>query len=229
MLFELNNVSRTFYHAHNEVRALEKMSFRIHEGEFVVVIGPSGCGKTTLLHILGLLDLDFEGELIFRGRSMKGLGHSLRARLRLEEIGFVFQKSQMLESLDVLDNAALPGLWLHGNRRKAYGKAEEILHRLGLGHRLHHKTNRLSEGEIQRAAMARALINEPSVLLADEPTGNLDAENTRSMLNLFSQIRNGNQTLVIITHDPEVAEKAERRIVLRYGNIIEDISCRSPH
>jgi len=220
-VFETRGLSRTFVRGDSPVTALEQVSLAIGEGERVTICGPSGSGKTSLLNVLGLLDPDFEGESRFSGRAVRGLTPAARARLRLAEVGFVFQAFHLLPGLNVRDNVALPHWRLHGTRRQAHRRAEQILEGLGLSERLDHRPTQLSVGEMQRAAVARALINEPRVLLADEPTGNLDGESTRTILELFDTIHAEGRTLVVISHDPEVVAAAPRRIELRYGRLVD--------
>jgi putative ABC transport system ATP-binding protein len=223
VLFELREVSRVFRRGDQEVRALDRLSLTVEEGEYVAITGPSGCGKTTLLNLLGLLDAAFTGAFLFRNVSVGGLRPGVAARLRLAEIGFVFQSFHLLTSLGVLDNVALPRWRLRGNRREARGRARELLSKMGLEHRLAHDTRKLSGGEMQRVAVARALVNDPSVVLADEPTANLDSKSTRAILGLFDEMVQGGKTLVVVSHDPEVVASAARVVVLRYGQVIQDI------
>lgn len=220
-VFEARNLSRRFVRRDSGIDALDGVSFHVEEGEFSAVVGPSGCGKTTLLHILGLLDEGFDGGLLFKGRPVSGLGHARRCRLRLAEIGFVFQRFQLLGALNLLDNVALPHWWLHGSMRKARSRARELLTQLGLGERISHSTDRLSVGEMQRAAVARALVNEPSVILADEPTGSLDARSTETVVELLRRIHREGRTLVVVTHNREVAREAGRTLALRFGRLVE--------
>jgi putative ABC transport system ATP-binding protein len=217
-VYEVRALRRTF----GGVTALDEVSFSVGEGEHVAVCGPSGAGKTTLLNVLGLLDAEFEGEVTLSGRAVRGLPARERARLRLAEIGFVFQAFHLLPGLTVRDNVALPHWRLHGSRRRARRRAEEILDGVGLGPRLSFRPAQLSAGEAQRAAVARAVINEPRVVLADEPTGNLDRAATETLLELFSAIHGGGNTLVVISHDPEVVAAASRRIELRYGRLVSE-------
>ncbi len=222
MLFDVQRISRRFGQGSAAVVALDEVSFRIEEGEHVAISGPSGGGKSTLLHVLGLLDGEFRGELAFRGRPVRGLDAAARARARLAGIGFVFQSFQLLEMLSVRDNVALPCWRLHGSRRRARARAEELLGRVGLEGCMTQRPSRLSGGEQQRVALARALINDPPVILADEPTGNLDAESTRAVLELLGELEAQGRTLVVISHNPEVVARAGRVIELRHGRISAD-------
>jgi putative ABC transport system ATP-binding protein len=226
MVYNLQSISRTYWRGPAAVKALEDVSFQIIEGEFVALTGPSGSGKSTLLHVMGLLDPEFSGRLSVAGRSVAGLSSSALAQLRLEEIGFVFQGFHLIPTMKIVDNVALP-LWrLHGNKRAARYRSEELLTRMGLGNRLSHRAKELSGGEMQRVAVARALINDPRIVLADEPTANLDEENTRIIIDLFKTIRSLRKTIVVISHDPQVLAAADRVIVLCHGQVAE---IRSQH
>jgi ABC-type lipoprotein export system ATPase subunit len=222
-LYSAERLRRVHRRGDSEVVALDEISLQIDAGEYVAVAGPSGCGKTTLLHVLGLIDPDFTGTLRFRGQRVEGCAPAERACLRLGTIGFVFQAFHLLTSLDVRDNVALPHWRLHGDRRAARERAEVLLRELKLEHRLRHDPSRLSGGEMQRAAIARALVNDPPLILADEPTGNLDAKSTRSVLEIFAHLWTSGRTLVVISHDPEVVTRARRVLVLRYGRLSVDV------
>ena len=217
MLYEASELGRTYLRGGVTVRALDGVDLKIGQGEFVAISGPSGSGKTTLLNALGLLDPDYEGELRLDGRDVRGLSSAARARLRLGEIGFVFQAFNLLDALSVRDNVALPRWRLEGDLQVARRRAEGLLVRLGLEHRLDHGAAELSAGEMQRTAVARALINEPRVVLADEPTGNLDAENAAFIMEALADILDNGKTLIIISHDAEVVSSAHRVIRLRHG------------
>jgi putative ABC transport system ATP-binding protein len=222
-IYEAEILGRTYRQGESEVVALEDISFSIEEREFVAVAGPSGGGKTTLLHVLGLLDGGFRGGLRFRGAAVGELSPAERARLRLGSIGFIFQSFHLLPMLDVRDNVALPHWKLHGDRREARARAEVLLGQMKLEHRLRHHPGRLSGGEMQRVAIARALVNDPPVLLADEPTGNLDAKSMRSVLEVLAYLWSTGRTILVISHDPEVVTKARRVLVLRHGRLVSDV------
>ena len=221
-LYLADGVRRTFRSGDSQVSALDDISFEIQQGELVAIAGPSGSGKTTLLHVLGMLDPGFDGGLDFQGQAVPDLAPAQRCRLRLAHMGFVFQGFHLLESLDVLHNVAVLHWRLHGSRREAMDRAEVLLGELGMSHRLRHHTARLSAGEKQRVALARALVNEPRVILADEPTGNLDSENTRAVVELLTGIHGEGRTVVVVSHDPEVLAMARRVLELRYGRLTED-------
>lgn len=207
------------------LEVLKGASLSINRGEFVAIIGTSGSGKSTLLHILGALDAPTSGQVLFQGQSVFDLSNSERDRLRCEFFGFVYQFYHLLPELNVLENATFPQLvrwsvlqWL-GRRRDAKERCIKILTQVGLQDRLKHKPNELSGGERQRVAIARALANEPTILLADEPTGNLDKKTGRGVLRLLKDLHQAGQTIVMVTHDPGIAEAADRVLVLDDGRI----------
>lgn len=202
-----------------EVRALDGVSFEIAEGEFAAIVGASGAGKTTLLHLLGCMDTPTSGELTLAGKSVRGLSDTSLTKLRRETVGFVFQHFGLLPTLTVAENIALPTLF---SRRKATAYATELLDKVGLAHRRNHRPHELSGGEMQRAAIARALINQPKVLLADEPTGNLDSVNGDAIIALFHQLNREGLTVIIVTHNAAFAETARRRLTLRDGQLVSD-------
>ncbi len=204
------------------VRALDHVSLRIDPGEMVAIVGQSGSGKSTLLHIAGTLDRPTSGDLRISGVQTTNLSDDQLAAVRSRHLGFVFQQFFLLEELTALENVAL-GLLYQGvvpsERRE---RAAAMLDRVGLGHRVHHLPRALSGGERQRTATARALITKPSVLLADEPTGNLDSASSASILELLKELNDDGVTVVIITHDHEVADRAQRRIVVGDGRIVQE-------
>jgi putative ABC transport system ATP-binding protein len=205
-----------------EVPALRGVSFTIPAGDYVAIVGPSGSGKSTLMHLLGGLDRPTSGHLAIGGRDVAGLTQQELATLRNQTIGFVFQSFHLLARTTAVDNVALPLVYRGVGARERRTRAAAMLGRVGLGHRLDHRPNQLSGGEQQRVAIARALVTEPEVLLADEPTGNLDTVNGQAVLALLEAL-NAEQgvALVIVTHDREVAARANRQIVMRDGLIVE--------
>ncbi|GAA3248833.1 ABC transporter ATP-binding protein [Dactylosporangium siamense] len=203
------------------VPALRGVTFTVDAGDYVAIIGPSGSGKSTLMHLLGGLDRPTAGSLRIGGRDVAGLDPQALAKLRNETIGFVFQSFHLLARTTAVDNVALPLVYRGmraGERRR---RAVAMLERVGLGHRLDHRPNQLSGGEQQRVAIARALVTDPQVLLADEPTGNLDTHNGQAVLGLLETLnREQGVALVVVTHDHEVADRAHRKIVMRDGVIV---------
>ena len=205
------------------VPALRGVSLEVERGEFVAIVGPSGSGKSTLMHILGCLDSPTAGEYLLDGVSVAGLGGRERARLRNRKIGFVFQRFNLLPRIDLVENAALPLRYAGGiGRAERRRRAAAMLDRLGLGDRLDHKPEELSGGQQQRVAIARALINDPAILLADEPTGNLDQRTSAQILDLFRTLHAEGRTVILVTHDPGVAATAQRTIEVVDGLIRAD-------
>jgi putative ABC transport system ATP-binding protein len=202
-----------------EVRALNGVSFEIVEGEFAAIVGASGAGKTTLLHLLGCMDTPTSGSLTLSGQTTQGLSDAALTRLRRETVGFVFQHFGLLPTLTVAENVVLPTLF---SRKQAAKRANELLEIVGLSHRRHHRPHELSGGEMQRAAIARALINAPRLLLADEPTGNLDSANGDAIIDLFHQLNRDGLTIVVVTHNPALAQAARRQLTLHDGELISD-------
>lgn len=209
-------LSKIYDRGREEVRALDKVSFEICRGEFVAVVGPSGSGKTTLLNLIGCLDGPSSGTLQISGHDAGTLSESDRTRMRRDTIGFVFQHFGLIPTLTVAENMALPGLFAG---RRVNQLADELLEKIGIGHRRDHRPHQLSGGEMQRAAIARALINKPKLLLADEPTGNLDSSTGETILELFRQLNNEGLTVVVVTHNSALAGSASRTLVLRDGKL----------
>jgi putative ABC transport system ATP-binding protein len=207
-------LSKIYQRGREQVRALDNATFDVWSGEFVVITGPSGSGKSTLLNLVGCMDAPSFGSLKLLGKPVENLAEQERTLIRREKIGFVFQHFGLLPTLTVAENVALPALFA---RRRVDRRVNELLEKVGLGPRRDHRPHELSGGEMQRAAIARALINEPQLLLADEPTGNLDTATGETVLNLFLQLNVEGLTLVVVTHNPTVAGAAQRRILLQDG------------
>ena len=204
-----------------QVQALRGLDFRIAQGEFVAVTGPSGCGKSTLLQMLGALDRPSAGTLLYRGAALGGLRDP--AAYRAHEIGFIFQAFHLLPTFTAMENVQIPMFETDRPASERKDRAVELLKIVGLDHRLHHLPAKLSGGERQRVAIARSLANDPSVLLADEPTGNLDSENAEIILGLLTRLhRERNMTLVLVTHDLSIAQRASRTIQMKDGQIVSD-------
>jgi putative ABC transport system ATP-binding protein len=204
------------------VRAVDGVDLVIEQGEAVSIMGPSGCGKSTLLHLLGGLERPDAGTLTLGDQRVEELSEATWARLRRRTIGFVFQAFHLVDELTAVENVELPALLIGTSRRAARRRATQLLEQLGVADRAGHQPDRLSGGQLQRVALARALINEPLLVLADEPTGNLDSHATNEILRLFAELRDSRQTLVLVTHDPRVAATAERLMTMRDGVIVED-------
>jgi putative ABC transport system ATP-binding protein len=223
LLYELSGVTRTYTKSSVAVNALRGIDLSIKRGEMVVLEGPSGSGKSTLLQLLGALDTPTSGQIKFAGRSLEHESDQVLTDIRSKEIGFVFQQFNLIPTLSADDNVAIAMIPREPSREKRSARAEELLTQVGLAHRLGHLPSRLSGGEQQRVAIARALANRPEVIIADEPTGNLDSENAREFMTLLHDLheRSG-VSIIIATHDEDVALSAERRIRLRDGSIVSD-------
>ena len=204
------------------VRAVDEVDLDVASGETVAVMGPSGCGKSTLLHLLGGLDRASGGELWLAGQRIDQLGERALARLRRDKIGFIFQAFHLMDELSAAENVELPALLAGRSARSARRRAAELLDRVGLADRAGHLPSQLSGGQRQRVAIARALVSNPQLVLADEPTGNLDSAATLEVLRLFGALREDGQTLVIVTHDPRIAATADRLITMRDGAFVDE-------
>ena len=220
MLYALTDLSKHFVTPAGSVEALTEVSFTISEGEMIAVTGPSGSGKSTLLGVLGLLDADFTGVLEMRGRSIHAMSNRQRARTRLAEVGLVFQSFHLLPALNVRHNVALPHWKLHGHEKRALERADELLAELGLAERAHGEVMALSGGEMQRVAIARALINDPAVVLADEPTANLDELNAAAVIALFRRAHTRGAAVVVCTHDTDLLVEFPRILRLKRGKLV---------
>jgi putative ABC transport system ATP-binding protein len=217
---ETRNLSKVYGQGETAVRALDEVSIGIRPGEMVAIMGPSGSGKSTLLHLLGALDTPSSGEILLGGRRYDGLGDGELTRLRRDRIGFVFQFFNLLPSLSAEENVLLPALIAGQRDDVTRERARRLLDRVGLGARAHHLPAELSGGEQQRTSIARALLTEPEIVLADEPTGNLDTRSSQEVLDLMRELNETEgQTLVIVTHDPAAASTAGRVIFLRDGGV----------
>ena len=212
-------LTKVYPRGREQVRALDGVSFEIRQGQFVAIVGPSGAGKSTLLNLVGCMDTPTSGTLELMGSAVHNLGERERTRLRRDQIGFVFQHFGLLPTLTVAENVALPAFF--AGRRKGT-RVDELIARVGLQHRRDHRPNELSGGEMQRAAIARALINSPSLLLADEPTGNLDSTSGRAVIDLFQKLHADGMTIVVVTHNPLLAAAAVRQIQLADGRLHPD-------
>ena len=225
--YQLENVGHIFATEKIETHALRHITCQMSAGDYVAITGPSGCGKSTLLSMLGLLNTPSSGLLRVFGRDSRRLTATQRARLRREHIGFVLQNFQLLGDLSITDNVALPLRYAGVTRSRRTERAVERLETMGLGARLDHFPSQLSGGQQQRVAIARALINDPDVLLADEPTGNLDSENTNAVMDLLEKQVERGKTLILVTHDLSIAARARTRIALAAGQIATSTSAQS--
>ena len=221
-MIELEGVRRSYRTDGGTVHALDGVDVRIGAGEFVAVTGPSGSGKSSLLNILGCLDRPDAGRYLIEGEDVAGFDDEATSDIRNRRIGFVFQSFHLLPRLTVLENVLLPLRFHREPPERVHDHAAELLERVGLSDRSHHRPNELSGGQVQRAAIARALLLKPALLLADEPTGNLDSKSAADVLGLIDQVHRGGQTVVLVTHDHDVAAHAPRGIRLRDGRIEHD-------
>ena len=219
-ILEVKDITKYYRLGTTEVRALNGVSFQVFEGELTAIIGSSGSGKSTLMHILGCLDTPTGGTYILNGRDVSTLSPDEQSQIRNANIGFVFQTFNLLPRLTALENVELP--LLYSGNRSAKDKAMEALKIVGLAERAHHEPNQLSGGQRQRVAIARALINNPKVIFADEPTGNLDSRTGADILEVFRQLHEQGRTIIMVTHDNKIADFCERRIRISDGRIIED-------
>ena len=204
----------------NEIRAVDGVSLDIREGEYLSIIGKSGSGKSTLMHMLGLLDTPTSGSIKLEGKEVSNYDEAKLAKLRNQKIGFVFQTFNLLAKTTTLENVILPLRYSDTPREKWEEKAKEVLDIVGLSHRLENKSNELSGGQKQRVAIARALVNEPSIIFADEPTGNLDTKTGDEIVDLFTKLHAQGRTIVVVTHDSDLAKVAERIVTIKDGKLI---------
>ncbi len=218
-IIETHNIAKVYRMGNNEVRALQSISITINKGEYVAFMGPSGSGKSTLMNIIGCLDTPTSGTYILNNHVVSEMTENELAEVRNKEIGFVFQTFNLLPRATALENVALPLIYAGYSRSEREDRAMEVLESVGLGDRWHHKPNELSGGQRQRVAIARALVNNPSIILADEPTGNLDSKTSYDIMNLFQELHDKGNTIIMVTHEDDIAHYAHRIIRLRDGLI----------
>lgn len=221
-LLELHSVSKSYRVGDQEIQALREVDLRIDEGEFVAIIGPSGSGKSTLMHLLGCLDTPSSGSLVVCGRDLSKADADELARVRNRDIGFVFQSFNLLPKLDVVDNIELPLVYAGIAASERRRMAREAASRVGLEDRLANKPSQLSGGQCQRVAIARALVNNPRVVFGDEPTGNLDSATGENILAILENLAAAGKTVILVTHDPNVASRAQRVLEIKDGRITRD-------
>ncbi|MET0284251.1 MAG: ABC transporter ATP-binding protein [Polyangiales bacterium] len=229
MIIELKDVHRTYGQGASRVQALRGITVGIEAGSMTAIVGPSGSGKSTLLNMLGALDQPSQGQVIVAGQSLGDLDDNARTKLRREKIGFVFQFFNLLPTLNALENVLLPAKLAGRGGKDLERRAEELLTRVGLGPRMRHRPDQLSGGEMQRVAISRALIMDPPVLLADEPTGNLDSNTGREVMSLLRGAVDSKRTVILVTHDPRMAQIADQVLTIRDGALagIERVQPRS--
>lgn len=221
-LIEVRDVYKIYNPGENQVNALDGVSITIDEGEFVAIIGQSGSGKSTLMNMLGLLDTPTHGEYYINGKLVDDLTDDQMSVIRNEEIGFIFQGFNLISSLSALENVELPLVYRGMPKQERREISQQALERVGLGSRIHHLPAEMSGGQQQRVAIARAIAAKPPVILADEPTGNLDTKSTKEVMAILHELKDEGRTVIVITHDNEIAEEAERVIRIRDGKVVED-------
>ncbi len=226
-LIEIRNLARHYQMGTEIVRALDGVDLAVDEGEYVAVMGPSGSGKSTLMNLIGCLDTPTSGSYVLAGHEVSGMDDTALARVRNAEIGFVFQTFNLLPRTSALANVELPLVYGRVPRTRRRQLAREALEKVGLGERLSHQPSELSGGQRQRVAIARALVNHPSLLLADEPTGNLDSRTSEEIMVLFDELNAAGNTLVVVTHEEDIAAHADRVVRLKDGTVVEDKRTRA--
>jgi len=222
-VFAFRDVSKIYPMGDHEVRALWKVNLDVVEGDYMAILGPSGSGKSTLMHIMGFMDHPTSGDVYVDGENVTRAGPRRRAILRRTKIGFVFQSFNLLPRLSVLENVVIPMLYHYVRGRKSRQRAAEVLDMVGLGDRLHHMPGQLSGGQRQRVAIARALVNNPRVILADEPTGNLDSKSAATILELLEELNSKGHTVLVVTHDPNIASRAARKVLVSDGQVENEV------
>jgi len=221
-MIKLENVVKVYATGEISLTALKGISMDIKPGEFVSIMGPSGCGKSTLMNILGCLDRMTSGKYILNGRDISGLSDNELAEIRCREIGFVFQSFNLLPRMTILENVELPMVYAGIPRKERRERALAALERVDLSNRIKHRPNEISGGQKQRVAIARAIVNNPSIILADEPTGNLDTKVTKEIMKIIQKLNDDGATIVLVTHEPDVAQYSKRIIHMLDGEIIDD-------
>lgn len=222
-LVQLTDINKIFLTDEIETHALSKISFAIAKGEYVAISGPSGCGKSTLLSILGLLDVASAGTYMLAGHNVVNISKQQRAQVRNRDIGFIFQSFNLISDLTIEENVALPLTYRHDiSKAERVSRVNDALAKVNMSHRARHYPSQLSGGQQQRVAVARAIVGSPSIILADEPTGNLDSQNAEAVMDILDSLHKDGATICIVTHDPRSAERAQRSIVLSDGQVVAD-------
>ena len=220
MIITVDNVNKTYKNGSLELQVLKNISFKVDKGEVLAIMGSSGSGKSTMMNILGCLDNQYEGKYILGGIDISKSTENELSEIRNKKIGFIFQSFNLLPRLTALENVELPLIYSSVPKEERHKRANELLEMVGLKERTHHRPNELSGGQRQRVAIARALVNNPSIILADEPTGNLDSKSEAEIIEILQKLNKMGKTIVIVTHEPNIGEIAQRKIVFKDGEII---------
>ena len=220
MIITVDKVNKTYKNGSLELQVLKNISFKVDKGEFLAIMGSSGSGKSTMMNILGCLDNQYEGKYILDGIDISKSTENELSEIRNKKIGFIFQSFNLLPRLTALENVELPLIYSSVPKEERHKRANELLEMVGLKERTHHRPNELSGGQRQRVAIARALVNNPSIILADEPTGNLDSKSEAEIIEILQKLNKMGKTIVIVTHEPNIGEIAQRKIVFKDGEII---------
>lgn len=220
MIITVDKVNKTYKNGSLELQVLKNISFKVYKGEFLAIMGSSGSGKSTMMNILACLDSQYEGTYILDGIDISKLSENQLSEIRNKKIGFIFQSFNLLPRLSALENVELPLVYSSVPKAERHKRAAELLEMVGLKDRMHHKPNELSGGQRQRVAIARALVNDPSIILADEPTGNLDSKSEEEIIEILQELNRTGKTIVIVTHEPNIGDIAQRKIVFKDGEII---------
>ena len=220
MIITVDKVNKTYKNGSLELQVLKNISFKVDKGEFLAIMGSSGSGKSTMMNILACLDSQYEGTYILDGIDISKLTENQLSEIRNKKIGFIFQSFNLLPRLSALENVELPLVYSSVTKAERHKRAAELLEMVGLKDRMHHKPNELSGGQRQRVAIARALVNDPSIILADEPTGNLDSKSEEEIIEILQELNRMGKTIVIVTHEPNIGDIAQRKIVFKDGEII---------
>ena len=220
MIITVDNINKTYKNGSLELQVLKNISFKVDRGEFLAIMGSSGSGKSTMMNILGCLDNQYEGRYILDGIDISKSSENELSEIRNKKIGFIFQSFNLLPRLTALENVELPLVYSSVPKEERHKRANELLEMVGLKDRTHHRPNELSGGQRQRVAIARALVNNPSIILADEPTGNLDSKSEEEIIEILQKLNKMGKTIVIVTHEPNIGEIAQRKIVFKDGEII---------